>query len=60
MYMLSLHLPLKSAIQPFDENMEFIPLEQRHPDVLLFRGLKNKNLTGEGNKMKTLLIKINF
>ena len=27
-----------STIQPFDENMEFIPLEQRHPDVLLFRG----------------------
>ena len=45
MYMLSLHLPLKSAIQPFDENMEFIPLEQRHPDVLLFRGfIKDQTL----------------
>ena len=35
-----------SAIQPFDENMEFIPLEQRHPDVLLFRGfIKDQTYT---------------
>ena len=35
-----------STIQPFDENMEFIPLEQRHPDVLLFRGfIKDQTYT---------------
>ena len=39
-----------SAFQPFDENMEFIPLEQRHPDVLLFRGFYHKiHLNHDGN-----------
>ena len=39
-----------SAFQPFDENMEFIPLEQRHPDVLLFRGFSHKiRLNHDGN-----------